>query len=54
LSYASRKGFKAAVIAGQTEFAQGNWQVKDLQAGQQTTVTEADLVGELKRIVASR
>jgi len=54
LSYASRKGFKAAVIAGQTEFAQGNWQVKDLQAGQQTTVTEADLVGELKRIVAGR
>ncbi len=52
LSYASRKGFKAAVIAGQTEFAQGNWQVKDLQAGQQTTVTEADLVGELKRIVS--
>ncbi len=54
LSYASRKGFKAAVIAGQTEFAQGNWQVKDLKAGQQTTVTEADLLGELKRIVAGR
>jgi histidyl-tRNA synthetase len=51
LSYASRKGFKAAVIAGQTEFAQGTFQVKDLQAGQQTTVTEADLVGELKRLI---
>jgi histidyl-tRNA synthetase len=52
LSYASRKGFKAAVIAGQTEFAQGNFQVKDLQAGQQTTVTEADLIDELKRVLA--
>jgi histidyl-tRNA synthetase len=51
LSYASRKGFKAAVIAGQTEFEQGTFQVKDLQAGQQTTVTEADLVGELKRLI---
>jgi histidyl-tRNA synthetase len=51
LSYASRKGFKAAVIAGQTEFEQGTFQVKDLQAGQQTTVTEADLVAELKRLI---
>ena len=54
LSYASRKGFKAAVIAGQSEFEQGTLQVKDLQAGQQTTVTEADLVSELKRVIASR
>jgi histidyl-tRNA synthetase len=52
LSYASRKGFKAAVIAGQTEFAQGTWQIKDLQAGQQTTVTDADLVEELKRLIS--
>jgi histidyl-tRNA synthetase len=51
LSYASRKGFKAAVIAGQTEFEQGTFQVKDLQAGQQTMVTEADLVTELKRLI---
>jgi histidyl-tRNA synthetase len=51
LSYASRKGFKAAVIAGQTEFEQGTFQVKDLKAGQQTTVTEANLVGELKRLI---
>jgi histidyl-tRNA synthetase len=51
LSYASRKGFKVAVIAGQTEFEQGTFQVKDLKAGQQTTVSEADLVGELKRLI---
>jgi histidyl-tRNA synthetase len=54
LSYASRKGFKAAVIAGQSEFEQGTWQVKDLQAGQQTTVTEADLVEALKRLIAAQ
>jgi histidyl-tRNA synthetase len=51
LSYASRKGFKAAVIAGQTEFEQGTFQVKDLKAGQQTTVAEADLAAELKRLI---
>jgi histidyl-tRNA synthetase len=54
LSYASRKGFKAAVIAGQTEFEQGTWQVKDLQAGQQITVTESDLIDSLKRLIAAR
>jgi histidyl-tRNA synthetase len=51
LSYASRKGFKAAVIAGQTEFEQGTFQVKDLKAGQQTTVAEVDLAAELKRLI---
>jgi histidyl-tRNA synthetase len=54
LSYAGRKGFRAAVIAGQTEFEQGTLQIKDLQASQQTTVAEADLVDELKRILATR
>ena len=33
LGYASKKGFRAALIAGETEFAQGTWQVKDLTGG---------------------
>ena len=44
---------KPVAIAGQSEFEQGTWQVKDLKAGQQTTVTEADLVEALKRLIAA-
>jgi histidyl-tRNA synthetase len=43
LKYADRKGFALALIAGETEFAQGVWQLKDLRAGTQTTLPEADL-----------
>jgi histidyl-tRNA synthetase len=51
LAYANRKGFHVALIAGETEFAQGSWQVKDLKAGQQSTVSEADLPEAIRRIL---
>jgi histidyl-tRNA synthetase len=51
LGYASKKGFRVALIAGETEFAQGTWQVKDLKAGQQSTVREADLPEALRRLL---
>jgi len=51
LSYASKKGFRVALIAGETEFAQGTWQLKDLQAGQQSTVPEAELPETLGRLL---
>ncbi|HEX4072175.1 MAG TPA: histidine--tRNA ligase [Planctomycetaceae bacterium] len=51
LAYANRKGFRAALIAGETEFAQGAWQVKDLQAGQQSTVSEAELPATLRKLL---
>jgi histidyl-tRNA synthetase len=51
LGYASKKGFRVALIAGETEFAQGTWQVKDLKAGQQSTVHEADLPEALRRLL---
>ncbi|HUE15057.1 MAG TPA: histidine--tRNA ligase [Planctomycetaceae bacterium] len=51
LGYASKKGFRVALIAGETEFAQGTWQVKDLKAGQQSTVREADLPETLRRLL---
>jgi histidyl-tRNA synthetase len=51
LGYASRKGFRAAVIAGATEFETGSWQVKDLRSGEQTTVAEAELTTTLKQLL---
>ena len=51
LAYANRKGFRVALIAGETEFAQGSWQVKDLQAGQQSTVSEAELPATLRKLL---
>jgi histidyl-tRNA synthetase len=38
LQYADKQGFRAAVIIGETEFAAGECQVKDLQAATSTTV----------------
>jgi histidyl-tRNA synthetase len=51
LAYANRKGFRVALIAGETEFAQGSWQVKDLKEGQQTTVPEVDLPEAIRKIL---
>jgi histidyl-tRNA synthetase len=51
LAYANRKGFRAALIAGETEFAQGSWQVKDLKAGQQITVAESELPATLRKVL---
>jgi histidyl-tRNA synthetase len=49
LKYADRKGFRLALIAGEDEFVSGRWQVKDLKAGEQTTVAEAELVAHLQQ-----
>ena len=51
LKYADRKGFRLALIAGADEFASGTWKIKDLQSGAQTTVAEAALVDEVRRLV---
>ena len=51
LKYADKKGFRIALIAGEDEFAAGTWQVKDLKAGQQQNVAEADLVEALKKLL---
>ncbi|MDX1969320.1 MAG: histidine--tRNA ligase [Planctomycetaceae bacterium] len=47
LQYADRKGHRLAIIAGSQEFAQGEWQVKDLRAGTSTTVAAAELASTL-------
>jgi histidyl-tRNA synthetase len=51
LKYASRKGFRVAVIAGADEFARGMWQVKDLARGAQQETAEADLVGRVESML---
>jgi histidyl-tRNA synthetase len=51
LKYASKKGFRAAVIAGDEEFAAGTWQVKDLTTGEQQSVTEPQLAALINRIL---
>lgn len=57
LQYADRKGIRAAVIAGDREFAAGECQVKDLASATTTTVSLADnaaeLIREVERILAS-
>jgi histidyl-tRNA synthetase len=51
LKYAGRKGFRAAVIAGDREFAAGEWQVKNLTTREQVTVKASNLVDQLRRFV---
>ena len=55
LKYADKKGHKVAVIAGEDEFAQGIWQVKNLQVrGDQANVPTADLAEHLKSLLTVR
>ncbi|MGH7199365.1 MAG: histidine--tRNA ligase, partial [Planctomycetaceae bacterium] len=51
LKYADRKGFRAALIAGENEFAAGAWQVKDLKRGEQHSVPERDLLPTVRRVL---
>jgi len=53
LKYASRKGCRVAVIAGDEEFNNGTWQVKDLDRGEQHSVAADELAGAVGRILAS-
>jgi histidyl-tRNA synthetase len=56
LKYADRRGFHAAVIAGESEFAAGEVQVKNLATGESQAVAAADvnaLVASLRAILAA-
>jgi histidyl-tRNA synthetase len=54
LSYAEKKGFRVAVIAGSREMEQGVVQVKDLAAKSTTNCTDNEFVGTVKNILAGR
>jgi histidyl-tRNA synthetase len=51
LKYADRRGVRVAVIRGAEERAAGTVAVKDLSAGDQTTVAEADLPSHLAALL---
>ena len=51
LQYADRKGFRVALIAGEREFADRVWQVKDLRAKSQETVGEDALIASIAAIL---
>jgi len=53
LKYASQKGFRIALIAGENEFESDHWQVKDLSTGTQQEVPESELVATVEDILAS-
>ncbi len=48
LSYADKRGFRVALIAGPDDFAKAVWQVKDLRANASQTVAEAELIDHLR------
>ena len=47
LKYADRRGFKVAIISGESEFAAGQVQVKNLASGESQTATVKDGAGSL-------
>ncbi|HMP16575.1 MAG TPA: histidine--tRNA ligase [Gemmatales bacterium] len=51
LSYAEKKGFKLALIAGPDEVAQGVWQVKDLAQRTSLNVSAGELLASLRKMV---
>jgi histidyl-tRNA synthetase len=50
--YAERRGFRAALIAGPDEFAQGVWKVKDLARRQERTVPAAEVLSAVREVLA--
>lgn len=52
LKYADRKGFRLALIAGADEFQAGQWKIKDLKSGEQSTVGEPELVDAMRKLLS--
>ncbi len=52
--YAEQRGFRAALIAGPDEFAQGVWKIKDLARREETTVPAADVPDALRKLLAGQ
>jgi histidyl-tRNA synthetase len=48
LQYAEKRGFLAALIAGEDEFARGVWKIKHLATRTETTVPEAQLTSTIR------
>src|SRR5262249_16915083 len=53
IQYADRRGFRVALIAGENEFARGEWKVKDLQKREEVAVPEARVADAVRSALAS-
>jgi histidyl-tRNA synthetase len=53
LQYAEKRGFRAALIAGPDEFAQGVWKVRDLSCREETTVPNAEVGSALRKLLGT-
>jgi histidyl-tRNA synthetase len=53
LQHAERGNFRVALIAGQDEFAQGTWKIKDLRLRAETVVPEPQVMAGITRILTS-
>lgn len=51
LEYAEQRGFRAALIAGPDEFAQGVWKIKDLARREETTMPAAEVAVRLRGLL---
>ena len=51
LQYAEKRGFRAALIAGPDEFAQGTWKIKILDTREERAVPTEELVHVLQKIL---
>jgi histidyl-tRNA synthetase len=54
LQYAERRGFRAAVIAGPDEFAQGVWKIKDLSRREEIAVPTAGVAEAIRKVLEDR
>ena len=52
--YAEQRGFRVALIAGPDEFAQGVWKVKDLERREETTVTAAEVLDAVRKVLIAK
>ncbi|MCI0462234.1 MAG: histidine--tRNA ligase [Gemmataceae bacterium] len=52
LSYAEKRGFRVALIAGGEEFSRGVWKVKDLKLRQEQAVPTAEVAGTIRKVLA--
>lgn len=51
LSYAEKRGFRVALIAGPEEFSQGVWKVKDLARREEQTVAEPEVATAVRKVL---
>lgn len=52
LKFATRKGFRLALTAGESEFANDSMPIKDLNTGTQIKVASEDVISVVQRMIS--